>query len=96
MEQDKELLSRSPVHPQVDSEEKGERRHGGVLDSSQRCRLSWLPLWRGVLRKSLEAVRVGSLPVRAATAVSSGKSSTESCSAGLRKRSRLVTAAFSE
>ena len=50
----------------------------------------------GMLSESLEAMRLGSLPGRATAALSQGKGSTESCSAGLQKRSRLVTTAFSE
>lgn len=53
-------------------------------------------LWRDVLTEVLGAFCRGSLPVKADTADSWRKSSTELCSAGLEKCSRLVTTAFSE
>lgn len=86
---------RSWVHPQVDSKEKGREgsdkfwvAHRGVGSAA------WL--WRDVLTKVLEVFWLGSLSVKANTAVSLGKGSTELCLAGLEKCSRLVTTAFSE
>lgn len=51
-------------------------------------------LCRDVLRKRLEAVWLGSLPVRAIPAVSEGKSSIKLCSPGLEELSKAYYHSF--